>query len=251
MEVTELFYPQIAVLAGPYVFDQGVKIEVSSSKASYFDWAKIRFTGQYQEKISLARKDAAQIMLGYNGVFDEVFTGYVAEPYNEGGFADEVTLKDEMLLLEETVVNNTFLDTTPQEMIAYFLAQAGVGRMKLSGQVYPERGRFPVRQQNVIQAINTVHAAWGIKKPFFFSGGIFYWDEKPEQEKVYTFEYGVNILCLSRTGGVWQLETVSAPFVKHSHKIGVIHPKVSGEFEVSKVVSSTTDAGFIRTCINF
>jgi len=123
MEVTELFYPQIAVLAGPYVFDQGVKIEVSSSKVSYFDWAKIRFTGQYQEKISLARKDAAQIMLGYNGVFDEVFTGYVAEPYNEGGFADEVTLKDEMLLLEETVVNNTFLDTTPQEMIAYFLAQ--------------------------------------------------------------------------------------------------------------------------------
>ena len=28
---------------------------------------------------------------------------------------DEITLKDEMLLLEETQINNTFLDTTPQE----------------------------------------------------------------------------------------------------------------------------------------
>jgi hypothetical protein len=46
---------------------------------------------------------------------------------------------------------------------------------------------------------------------------------KPEQEKVYTFEYGVNILGLTRAGGEWELETVSAPFVKHSHEIVVNH----------------------------
>ena len=43
--------------------------------------------------------------------------------YNGGGFTDEVTLKDEMLLLEETQINDTFLDTTPQEMISYFLGR--------------------------------------------------------------------------------------------------------------------------------
>ncbi|MFR9190649.1 MAG: hypothetical protein ACLVL7_10820 [Anaerotruncus massiliensis (ex Togo et al. 2019)] len=43
---------------------------------------------------------------------------------------------------------------------------------------------------NVIEAINAVHAAWNIKQPFFFSGGVFYWGEKPEQEKTYIFEYG-------------------------------------------------------------
>lgn len=251
METMELFYPQIAAKAGPYSFNQGIEIEVVSAQASYFDWAKIRFTEQFQEKIVLARKDPASIELGYNGVFDEVFKGYVAQPYNEGGFADEVNLKDEMLLLEETTINNTFLDTTPQEMIGYFLAQAGVTESKLSAQAYPPRKQLPVREQNVIQAINTVHAAWNIKKRFFFSGGVFYWDEKPEQKKVYTFERGVNILTLTRPGGIWQLETVSAPFVKHSHKINVVHPKISGEFEVLKVVSSTNDQGFIRTYINF
>ena len=50
---------------------------------------------------------------------------------------------------------------------------------------------------------------------------------------------------------MWELETVSAPFVKHSHKIAVEHPKVSGEFEVSSVKIITNEDGFIRTYINF
>lgn len=251
MEITELFYPQIAAYAGPYTFDQGIRVEVYSSRDSYFDWAKICFTEQYQPKLTLARKDPASIELGYSGVFEEIFTGYISQPYNGGDFADEIKLKDNMFLLEETKINNTFLDTTPQEMISYFLAQAGISKMKLSSQGYPERKQVPIREMNVIQAINAVHAAWGIQQRFFFSEGVFYWGEKPEQEKVYSFEYGVNILNLTRAGGEWELETVSAPFVKHSHKITVSHPKISGTFEVSKVVFITNDEGFIRTYINF
>lgn len=251
MEATELFYPQIAARAGPYTFDRGVKVEVHSSQDSYFDWAKVRFTEEFQPKITLARKDPASIELGYNDVFDETFTGYVAQPYNGGGFADEIILKDDMLLLEETKINNTFLDTTPQEMIFYFLAQAGITEAKLSSQVYPERKQVPIREMSVVQAINAIHAAWGIKQRFFFSGGVFYWGMKPKQEKVYTFEYGVNILGLTRAGGEWELETVSAPFVKHSHEIVINHPKVSGTFEVKKMTFVTNDEGFIRTYINF
>lgn len=251
METTELYYPQVAARVGPYTFEQGIEIEVYSSKASYFDWAKIRFTEQFQSEITLNKKDAAAIQLGYNGVLDDVFTGYVAKPYNGGTFVNEVNLKDEMLILEETVINDTFLDTTPQEMLSFFLAKAGLYKMKLSSKMYQRRKILPIRQQNAVQAINTVNSAWGLKVPFFFSGGIFYWDEKPDQEKVYTFEYGVNILSLNRTGCAWELETVSAPFVKHSHKINVIHPQVSGEFEVQKVVSTTNDSGFIRTYIYF
>lgn len=251
MEITELYYPQIEAYIGSYIFDQGIEIEVFSSQDSYFDWAKLRFTEQYQPKISLNKKDRAIIALGYNNSFEDVFSGYVAQGYDEGGFANEVNLKDDMLRLEETTINNTFLNTTPQEMICYFLSQAGVTNMKLSAQGYSERKQVPIRKMNVIQAINSVHAAWGIKKKFFFSGGVFYWGERPEQPKVYTFEYGVNILGLTRAGGIWELETVSAPFVKHSHNINVVHPQVNGEFEVKKVVSATNDSGFIRTKIYF
>lgn len=251
METLELFYPQIEARAGSYTLNAGIEFEIFSEKSSYFDWAKIRFTEQFQPEISLARKAPAVIKLGYNGAMEEVFTGFVVRPYNCASGADEISLKDEMLLLEDTQINNTFLDTTPQEVISYILAQAGVSKKKLNAQGFPMRKKLPIRKMSGVQAINAVNAAWNIKKRFFFSGGVFYWGEKPEQQKVYTFEYGVNIISLIRLGGVWELETVSVPFVWHSHKINVIHPKISGQQEVIKVVSSTNDDGFIRTRIYF
>ena len=38
METIELFYPQITVQAGGYVFNQGIEIEVSSAKDARYDW---------------------------------------------------------------------------------------------------------------------------------------------------------------------------------------------------------------------
>lgn len=229
-----------------------LKLEKEDGKSrDYYDWAKIRFTSQFRPKLSLKKKAPATIQLGYDGTLEDVFTGFVSGNYDGGTYANEVALKDEMLLMEETIINDTFLDTTPQELISYFLAQAGLSKMKLSSKTYPTRKMLPIRRQTAVQAINAVNAAWGLRVPFFFSGGVFYWDEKPEQKKVYTFERGVNILNLRRAGGVWELETVSAPFIKHSHKINLIHPQVSGEVEVSKVVSKTNDSGFIRTYIYF
>ena len=166
--------------------------------------------------------------------------------------ADQINgTKNTMLLLEDLTINDTYLNTTPQEMIAHFLSLAGITDVSLSSQVYPERKRVPICGLSGVKAIDAVNAAWGLKNKFFFSGGTFYWGTAPKQEKVYAFEYGINILSLERSGGVWIIETVSAPFVKHSHKIAVTHPKVNGTFEVSKVVFSTNDAGFIRTYIYF
>ena len=251
MEITELYYPEIEVRAGSYSFKEGIEIEVSSAKGSYCDWAKIRFTGPFREKIALPRRTTASIALGYGGVLEPVFSGYVDKPAGSGTNADELCLKDETLLLEDTVIHDTFLSTTPQELIAFLLAKAGITRMKLSPKSYPVRKTLPIRQQNAVQAIHTVNAAWGINPHYFFSGGVFFWDETPEQKKIYTFQYGVNILALNRVNGLWELETVSVPFVKHSHKINLIHPKVRGEREVQKVVFTTNDSGFIRTFLYF
>lgn len=252
MQTTELFYPQIRVRIGQYQFDSGIEIEVCSAKSTHCDWAKVRFTGAFQPKLpSFERGIAAVIELGYNNVFDEVFVGRVFTPLNAGSTGNEIMLKDDAMHLEETTVSNTFLDTTPQEMISYFLGQAGIDQAVLSDQYYPPRSHVPIVRMNIIRAIDTVHAAWGIAPTFFFSDGVFYWGTKPQQDKVYQFEYGVNILHLERVGGSWELETVSTPFVRHSQNISVVHPKVSGTYEVNKVVFLTNDAGFIRTYIYF
>ena len=192
METIELFYPQITVQAGGYVFNQGIEIEVSSAKDARYDWAKIRFTDRYMPEVSLARLAPGAVLLGYGGAFDEVFTGYVAKPYSAGSRANELVLKDAMLLLEGLTVNETFLETTPQEVIRYILAQAGLTELKLASTVYPARKQLSIRKQSGVQALDAVAAAWGIQVPYFFSGGVFYWDEKPEQSVTYTFEVGKN-----------------------------------------------------------
>lgn len=251
METIELFYPQITVQAGGYVFNQGIEIEVSSAKDARYDWAKIRFTDRYMPEVNLARLAPGAVLLGYGGAFDEVFTGYVAKPYSAGSRANELVLKDAMLLLEGLTVNETFLETTPQEVIRYILAQAGLTELKLASTVYPARKQLSIRKQSGVQALDAVAAAWGIQVPYFFSGGVFYWDEKPEQSVTYTFEVGKNILSLVRRGSLWDLETVSAPFVRHSHHIQVVHTEVEGEVEVARVRHLTSDQGFIRTHIYF
>lgn len=251
MEITELFYPNTEADVGAYGFREGIAIEVHSVKNSHFDWAKLRFTGQYQPEIRVSKGDGAAIRMGYADVLDEVFTGYVAQEYNSGAAANEILLKDEMLRLEQTIINETFQNATPQEVIRYILSQAGINRMKLAESTSIRLRRVSIPRQNAVQAIQTVNGNWGIRVPFFFSGGTFYWGLSPEQEKIYTFEQGVNILKLSRVNGQWELETVSAPFVKHSHTIRVIHSEVSGDYEVQRVSMVTNEGGFIRTFIYF
>lgn len=251
MERSELFYPEISVNIGSYNFEKGIEIEAYSSKDSYFDWAKVRFTQQFNDKITLNKKDKAVIELGYDGVFDEVFEGYVVSPISEGSYSNEVILKDDMILLEETYITNTFLEATPQEILNFCLSKAGITKLKLSSKTFQKKKVIPIFKKNVISVIEEIHSIWKIKEEFFFSEGVFYWGEKPDQKKVYEFEYAVNIISLERPGGIWELETVSTPFIKHSQKIVVRHPKILGEFETKKVVFTTNETGFIRTYIYF
>ena len=53
METKELYYPQITAQAGSYTSEEGVELEIYSSKSSYYDWAKIRFTSQFRPKLSI------------------------------------------------------------------------------------------------------------------------------------------------------------------------------------------------------
>ena len=86
METKELYYPQISAQAGSYTFEEGVELEIYSSKSSYYDWAKIRFTSQFRPKLSLKKKDPATIQLGYDGTLEDVFTGFVSGNYDGGTY---------------------------------------------------------------------------------------------------------------------------------------------------------------------
>lgn len=247
----ELFYPGIGVQIGAYSIKKGIEIETCSDAESYFDWAKIRFTDPYQTQIGITKGDEMSIYLGYSGIMEEVFTGYVSSPYNRAQGKNEILAKDEMQRLEEVTISETFLDVTPQEIVRYLLEVAGISNFQISQEVYQPKKVVPVAQKNGIQVLEEIRRLWQIQKRFYFSGGVFYWCTDPEQKQTYLFEYGSNIIRLERSMGSWELETVSMPFIHHSQTIKVIHPAYTGSALVKKVLFKTNDAGFIRTYITF
>lgn len=247
----ELFYPGIGVQIGAYSIKKGIEIETCSDAESYFDWAKIRFTDSYQTQIGITKGDEMSIYLGYSGIMEEVFTGYVSSPYNRAQGKNEILAKDEMQRLEEVTISETFLDVTPQEIVRYLLEVAGISNFQISQEVYQPKKVVPVAQKNGIQVLEEIRRLWQIQKRFYFSGGVFYWCTDPEQKQTYLFEYGSNIIRLERSMGSWELETVSMPFIHHSQTIKVIHPAYTGSALVKKVLFKTNDAGFIRTYITF
>ena len=247
----ELFYPGIGVQIGAYSIKKGIEIETCSDAESYFDWAKIRFTDPYQTQIGIAKGDEMSIYLGYSGIMEEVFTGYVSSPYNRAQGKNEILAKDEMQRLEGVTISETFLDVTPQEIVRYLLEVSGISNFQISQEVYQPKKVVPVAQKNGIQVLEEIRRLWQIQKRFYFSGGVFYWCTNPEQKQTYLFEYGSNIIRLERSMGSWELETVSMPFIHHSQTIKVIHPAYTGSALVKKVLFKTNDAGFIRTYITF
>lgn len=251
MKTQNFFYPVQQAVAGKYVFTNGVSMEVFSDKNYLYDWARIRFTRQFNGYISLNRGEEAAISMGYDGRLQTVFKGVVAKQYNQATYKDEILIKDYTLKLEETDLSGTFLDVTPQDLVRHGLSAAGIEDMLLSEKAYPAKKRVAIRKKPVSEFLLEVDALWGIKSIKSFLTGTFYWDQQPEQTEMYAFEYGNNIISLKRERKLWKLETVSVPAIQHSCRISVRHPEVEGIFEVSKVVFSSDDRGFIRTKIYF
>lgn len=246
----ELFSPQIMVITGKYTFSKGLELEINSCEDTYYDWVRLRFVRPMEQTVAIARREPVTVQLGYNGIFETVFTGYATTDFSSGSDADTLLIKDGMQLLEDVKINSTFTNATPQEIIRYCAGQAGITAMQLDATVYQPRARLPIIDRNGIQTIQSLGTYWRIQPKFFFQDDFFYWGMTAPQKQIYHFEYAKNIIDLQRTDGYWVLTTVSVPFVKHSQTIRITHPLVSGDFKVSRVRVNTKANGFIRTTLS-
>lgn len=246
----ELFYPHLQVDIGAYQFSQGVAVKLSSNKAQSYDWGKVWFTDPYQQAVAFTGTEEVTVRMGYGDSLVDVFYGTLVSGYSGKDDKNGMLFKDRMLLLERTIITDTFMSCTPQDMIQSGLARAGITGYQLSDTVYPIKAQVPVVQKNMVQMLQQINKVWGINVSGGFIRGIFYWGVTPVQEAVYEFVYGNNIISLEREEGMWKLLTVSMP-LQHSQRIRVIHPKVTGEFALERVQFDTKENGFIRTTLFF
>ena len=251
MRTEELFYPELQVIIGPYILQEGITFASYSDPKTPYDWCRILFTEEFQGSIQAEEKAEVEVYAGYNGNLQLFFKGLVAKNYNQAGAKDEILVKDYSLKLAETKVTNTFLDVSPQELVQYGLQEAGIMDYELSDQVYRTKAVVSVVQKTVVEFLKEINALWGIQADSYFQLGKFYWGMVPEQSEIYLFEYGSNIISISRESGFWVLLTVCVPFIGHSQIIEVDHPFVNGEFTVSRVSNFVNEDGWLRTKIWF
>lgn len=244
----DLFDPTVQVVLGGYCLTSGISLELLSSRAAGADWAEVRLSPAYAGKLQIPRLAPARVSLGYGAAATTVLQGYVAE-VQDGGLA--IRIKDGMLRLERTRITDTYLDARPQEIVELLLRRAGVTRCQIDAAPYPTKRTVVVRQMSGAALLAHIGRLWDISVPYFFAGDTFYWGCDPPQGAVYRFDYGRNILSLAHRDGLWELETVSAPFIAHSQRILVDAPAVAGLRRVEKIRYRTSEAGFVRSTIYF
>ena len=247
----DLFYPELSVAVGPYTFSQGVSVMVFSDSDVPYDWATITFTPEFLDTVTLRKSDTGTVSMGYGGQLVPIFSGRVAEDFSTADSACQLLLRDCSELLQQTPINLVFTRATPQEIVAYCCQQAGITKLELSAEQYPQRSTVPMLRTNALAAIRSLGSLWGITVPSYFVGDTFVWGKPPQQQEQLLLEYGVNIIGLNRDGPLWALETVSLPFLRHGQTIQVKHPLVSGQQTIQRVVFRSNTKGFIRTFIYF
>ena len=198
MERQELFYPDIQVQIGQYLFNRGISIKIFSDKNAPFDWGKICFTEPYKDAITLQASDEVVVSLGYDGKLQEVFVGNLVKGYDGAENLNEILFKDRMLLLERARIKDTYINCTPQEIIRDGLQRAGVTEYQLTDNVYPVMPMVPVVDKNVVEALKQINAIWGTGLQGTFIKGVFYWGIVPDQEEILEFVYAENIISLDR-----------------------------------------------------
>ena len=245
----KLISPEFKINTSKFELTNGIEVEVFSSRAARADWGKVELTSQYEGIVTYEDMENASVELGYDDDYDVLINGYCRKTDND--YWKEIMIKDAMIKLERITVKQTFLDCTPQDIIKWVLAQAGITEYQLSNEEFGKRDVVIISEQNGIKAIAQVNSDWGIEKDFFFQNKVFYWGCKPEQKNIYVLDESENILSLDKIGSLFEIETLGVPWIHHSQKVEVIHSKYSGVVTVEKTIVKSDSDGFTRMFVYF
>lgn len=244
----KLLYPEWKIRVGEYVLRRGIQVESVSSREAHADWCVIGLAMELKDKINVAHGDVTIVQLGYDDDYDCIMSGRIIK--NDQSDWSELMVKDDMVRLENLEVKGTFMDCTPQDIIRYIMVSAGIEKYELATTEYGKQGRLAMSSRNGIDAVKAVNASWGIDNLFYIRNGVFYWGVRTKQNYVYTLDDG-NILGISKLGTLWETATLGVPWVHHSDLIKLNHTKLSGMFEVEKVIIKSDNLGCVRQYIYF
>lgn len=244
----KLVSPEFRINTEKYEITGGAQVECFSSREARSDWCRIDFATAMHGRIAYEDMERATVELGYGDDYDMLLSGYCRK--TAGDYWKELLIRDAMIKLERTTVKATFVKCSPQDIIKYVLAQAGVTDYRLSDAEYGVKETFVADRQDGVKTIAQTGSMWGIHCDFFFRDGVFYWGCSPLQDTVYVLEEQ-NILSLKKYGELYEIETFGVPWIHHSQTVEVSHAKYAGLAMVEKTIIRSDVNGYTRMFIYF
>ena len=223
----EFIAPTWEIELGSFMLKRVFIIDVWSGRDNPVDLAVIDLDPRVEDRRPFVEGTSAEIRMGYveKGLWP-VFAGEIVNI--AWGEEMRLQLRGQAEALRKTRVTRTFVDATPQEIVAEGVAIAGITKMVLGQRRYPARHHFVAQNLSIIDLIRLVARTWGIDWPWFCDvDGTFYfcsWEETGRgQEPKYTLEHGLNIFELTPpdAGGRGRLTTILLPFLRHSDRVHI------------------------------
>lgn len=245
----QLISPAFRIRIGSYIITRGVEVESYSSGEAHSDWCNVTLTEDLIHKIRFADLERARVELGYGNDYDVLLDGYARQLRRD--YWKEIIIKDDMIRLERIRLKATLLDVTPQDVIRYVLARAGISAYQLDSTDYGKQRLCSLANVTGVEAIRQINAMWGIELDFYVRDGMFYWLSNRIQDYVYLLEEGSTILGLNPVGQLWRAETIGIPWLHQGEKVKIYHQKISGMFRIEKVIIRSDEKGCVTQLIYF
>ena len=238
--------PQFRLILQDTELEGGMYVNYRSSKREHCDICKVSFDDAALGIIYGKNVEDCRVDMGIDDDYENIIDGIGTwETEN-----DELIIRDEMKKLLDTTIKAAFVESTPQEAIRYVLALCGIYSFCLDDTVYSTKKTFVIDSLNGCDAIREINTAWGIDVGFYMWDGVFYWGKDREQEEIYEITDD-NILDISCSKGIWEIDVIGIPWLHHSQYINVNCEELIAVGFVESVVIKSANDGSIDMSLRF
>lgn len=160
------------ITAGGYLLQSIESVKISSSVLNLADVATINIAVPYSRKNEITGKlkvgDAVKIMLGYDNSLETEFEGYLKSIQTEGNGVI-LDCMDALYLLDKTIADKEYKNTSTKALVSDWLKQAGV-KAEPSITVDAAFNKYRTFKTTALDALKKIQDE--TKCNVYFSGGV-------------------------------------------------------------------------------
>ena len=247
MAERKLITPRFRITVGDQVFTQGIRVECHSNRREQCSWATLEYDPGYAGLLDLASMAPAQVELGYDGDYDTLLTGYMADGQALGPYR----ILDDTLFLKRTYVKGDLPGLLPA---GYHPVRTWKGRdygLPFVRYHIPQKGRDPGSAHECGGAYPGGGTGLGAGDILLFPVRPVLLGTGEEQTLIYVLEEGKNILSFNQWNGGNEIKTIGVPWIHQGERIRIRHRKFDGEALVTSVRVKADETGSVRMYVSF